>query len=556
MRRRSGNGKKVTGVEFGFICCQAFALMMLFSIVIYGIIAKNTFKGGIEFLPVTITWTQSKDYETTYMEDGKTRTKTEYDNYYSYTVDGVEYSDAEYNASYGVTPGAQDIRYYNPKDPSQISFYQSFWNQMAETKTICIFFIILQIAAIIFKVKVEQKKRKIKDDRVSYEEKIRQDVEKNREVYETLDLAIDKEKVFTVLEPLRVRIDKNQKSIDKIMKRQGVAVGGIFFPITIAVHLVDSIRLNKLRGKLDEDSAAFDLEYKRNIAEPILREFFEEFQYQPSQGFSKEQLSEFKLLDGFTRRLNYVTSEDYIEGSYKGVAYRQADIKEKMRLDESELLSETSRLHGRVSVYEFKKRLDAEIIIKSEGSTNVLVYNMKKVEMENTLFNSKFQVYTTNEQMAYYLLTPQFMEYLLDLNVRRETAFRFYGNQIVFLQNGINGIFEADMSRTLDMQYEIGKSYNELKDILSFVDVLNLDRVADEANLRAAYISEEETEEVPPVMEESKTTYGVVDEEDSIFGGPSFEDAEQTEETYEDDELANWNKPVPNTSKSGLRLKQ
>lgn len=157
--------------------------------------------------------------------------------------------------------------------------------------------------------------------------------------------------------------------------------------------------------------------------------------------------------------------------------------------------------------------------------------------------------------MAYYLLTPQFMEYLLQLDVRREIAFRFSGNNIYVLRNGINGIFEVDMEKPLDLQYEIGKSYNELKEILDFVDIMNLDKVADEANLRAMYSKEEDTEKESPVVEDNKLVYGVVDMEDSVFGGPAFEDA-KTQDIYEDDNLENWNKPA--TSKagsSGLRLR-
>lgn len=176
--------------------------------------------------------------------------------------------------------------------------------------------------------------------------------------------------------------------------------------------------------------------------------------------------------------------------------------------------------------------------------------------MENILFNRKFDVYTTNEQMAYYLLTPQFMEYLLQLDVRRETAFRFSGNHIVLLRNGINGIFEADMSQPLDIQYEIGKSYNELKEILDFVDVLNLDKVADEANLRALYQDEESIREDPVVMDDEKSSFGVVDMEDSVFGGPNFENVGKEQDIGEDDNLGNWNQPASSkTGSSGLRLK-
>ncbi len=553
MSRRRGNGKQVTGVEMGFICCQGIAFVLLVGILIQFVAAKLTFESGVEYLPVTITWTDSKSYTSTYMEDGKERTKTTYDNSYSYTVDGVEYNNTIKGDSYNVTPGSRATRYYNPNDPNKISEWSSAGDMMGATKHVWVFFGILQLAAIVFKIKIEQKKRLIKLDNEAYEEKIRQDIQKNREIYQTLNLAIDREKVLAILEPLRIRICKNQKKIDKIMKRANVQVGGIFFPITIAVGVIDSYRLHKLRDKLDADYAAFYMEYKRNIAEPILKQFFGEFQYKPSQGFSKSELSDFDLLHGFP--LDSINSEDYIEGVYKGVSYRQADVKGKKHSNASDLFVEINRVHGRISVYQFGKKLNGDIVIKSVGSTHVKVSNMKMVKMENILFNSKFEVYTTNEQMAYYLLTPQFMEYLLRLDVRRETALRFSQNHIVFLQNGINGIFEADMSKPLDLQYEIGKSYNELKEILDFVDILNLDKVADEANLRALSPFEETMEEKTPVMEEKEPVYGAVDIEDSVFRGPAFDEMEQTQDIYESDNLDDWNKPVSQTKGSGLRLK-
>ncbi len=552
MSASRGNGKRVSGIEMGFIICQALAGMMLLGILMQFISAKLTFEAGVEYLPVTITWTGSESRISTYMEDGKEQTKTTYDNSYCYTVNGVEYNDTVAGSRYSVTPGSQRTWYYNPNDPREISEWSSAEEMMGGTTHVWVIFVIFQILAIFFLIKVQQKKNMIKADQKIYEERIRRDIEKNKEIYRSLNRVIDGEKIFASLEPLRSRIYKNQKKAAHIISK--AQVGGSL--VAVLVKIIDAYRLHKLQEKLDVDQTAFYLEYKKNIAEPILKQFFGEFQYRPSQGFSSKELSDFQLLSGFSRRLESVISEDYIEGVYKGVGYRQADVKEKKRADDSELLAETERLHGRISVYQFQKNLNGHIVIKSQGSTHVDVRNMKKVEMENILFNRKFDVYTTNEQMAYYLLTPQFMEYLLNLDVRRETAFRFSGNNIVLFRNGINGIFEADMSQPLDIQYEIGKSYNELKEILDFVDVLNLDKVAEEANLRALYQDEESAWEDSVVMDEEKTSYGVVDMEDSVFGGPEFENVGEEQDIGEEDNLENWNKPASSEAgSSGLRLK-
>lgn len=65
MSRRRG-GKQVSGMEMGFICCQGIAFVLLLGILIQFISAKLTFESGVEYLPVTITWTDSESYVSTY----------------------------------------------------------------------------------------------------------------------------------------------------------------------------------------------------------------------------------------------------------------------------------------------------------------------------------------------------------------------------------------------------------------------------------------------------------------------------------------------------------
>lgn len=539
---RRGRGKQVTGIEMAFICCQAVAAMMLLGILMQLVSAKLTFGSGVEYLPVTITWTDSESHKSTYMEDGKKRTKITYYNSYSYTVDGVEYNNTMH-VNYSVTPGNQETWYYNSKDPNKVSTWSSAGDMMGDTMHVWILFGIFQVAAIGFKIKIEQRKRLIKLDNEAYEEKIRRDIQKNREIYQTLNLATNRERLFAILEPLRIRICKNQKKIDSIMKRANVQV----FLVDIIVKAIDSYRLPKLKDKQDADYAAFYMEYKKGIVEPILQQFFGEICYKPAQGLSDKELLEF---DQYWKggRLALAESEDYLEGAYKGVGYRQADLKEKNRSDASALYNETTRFHGRISIFDFKKKLDGDIIIKSQESSRVNVRDMKKVEMENIQFNSRFDVYAANEHTAYYLLTPQFMEYLLQLDIRRETVLGFLENKIVFLRNGVNGIFEADMDKPLDVQYEIGKSYNELKEIMDFIDVLKLERVEDREDMEVFSLQADEQGMKTPDLQD--------DEPDMKVSGLQYGAPGNAEDTYGTDDLDDWNKPVSQTTGShGLKLR-
>ncbi|MGN0153290.1 MAG: DUF3137 domain-containing protein [Lachnospiraceae bacterium] len=515
--------KQVSGLEMGFICCQAFAAMMLLGILIQFISAKTTFEEGVEYQPVTITWTASESYVRTYMEDGEKRTETTYDNSYSYTVDGVEYTGIDYKASHSVTPGSQDTWYYNPNHPEKITEWSSMEEQMGSTKLVCFLFVILQILAIFCLIKMLQKKRQVKLDNRAYEEKIRQDMQKNREIYRMLHLAIDEQKAFAVLEPLRARIYTNQRKAAKLKKQANVVIGGNIVSIIIfaAVKLIGEFRYHRIIVKLEADRTVFYTEYKKMIAEPVLRKLFGESHYRPSQGFSPRELLDFDLLKGID--FDKIQSEDYLEGIYKGVSYQQADVRSVNNVEESDFTEETGGLCGRILIYDYKKDLNGDIYISSKHNSYFNIRDLNKVEMENVVFNNKFDVYTADEHMAYYLLTPQFMEYLMNLDLRGEMVFRFTSNKIYVFRNHIAGIFEPDLRKTLDIPYEIGKSYNELKEILDFIDILNLDHVMDQETLRDTYT------------------------------GNAEEKLENESETgYEED----WNKPVSqNAGSSGLKLR-
>lgn len=468
MARRHGRGKSVTGPEMGFIIGQAVAGMLLFGVLCSYLGARVVFEPGEEYLPVTIIYTASEEHIETYMDDGKIRTRKLYDNSYYYIVDGVRYDGQVKDAYYGVAPGDQETRYYNPNNPNELSYYQSLRDMMGQAKRVAVAAVLFEGLAVYSAIKIWNKKRRLLQVHEDYEESIRQDIQTNREIYQSLEMSIDKEKIFSKLEPLRKRIDKNQKSIERI-KERAAGSNGIFYLI---IKVVDTIRLPRLQNQLDMDNTLFYKEYKMNIAEPILNRLFEEFQYRPSQGFSIDELTAFKVITG---NLSIVESEDYIEGVYKGVHYRQADVKKEKSASASELLYMTAGLQGRVSVYDFNKPIQGDIIIRTK-KTNAYIGNMEKVVMENLQFNEKFDVYATDAHTVFYLLTPQFMEYLLRLKLWGDTVFRFSDNKIFVLRNHVSGIFEPDMGRTLDIAYEIGKSYNELKEVLDFIDILKLEQ--------------------------------------------------------------------------------
>lgn len=518
--RRRARGKNVTMTEFGFSVCQIITIVLLLGVLSLYTVARMEFEPGEEYLPVTIIYTESEERIETYMEDGKQRTRTLYDNSYYYVVDGVRYDGQVHDAYYGVTQGEQATRYYNPNDPNEVSEWQSIRDMMGQTTGVVVAAVIFQGLAVFLWIMTRRQKRRFLQSDKDYEEGIRQDMQKNREIYQSLEMSIDKEKLFSELEPLRRRIHKNQNAIEKIEERAAASVGGLFLIFHLIIKAIDALRLRGLQNQLDEDSNLFYREYKRNIAEPLLSRLLEEVQYRPSQGFSMNELEESKLI---TVKLSTVESEDYIEGVYKGIRYRQADVKKEKDVRDSELLNMTEGLRGRISVYDFNKSIQGEIIIRTKN-TSAYIGGMEKIVMENLQFNERFEVYATNSHMVFYLLTPPFMEYLLRLKLWGNTVFRFADNKIFVLRNQVSGIFEPDMGRTLDIAYEIGKSYNELKEVLDFIDILKLGQ-AEEAGTGAIRFRANQSVTAEQPMEADQ----LVEAEKSIKAGRLLEAEDSTD---------------------------
>ena len=541
-------GKKVSEIEMIFFIFQSLAAIMLFGILTNYLVIRLSF-GGEDYLPVDITYTKSEmrvgDYDTTY-----------YVNTYCYVVNGNEYTETA-NTDTAIEPGTKEQRYYCPTNPERLSRYRSFKEEYAIPWHVIVLFVIFQISAIFVHVKIKKKKHEIETEHTAYEEKIRKDMQKNQNQYKNLGIQLDEQRLFLALEPLRKRIDKNQRTLAAMEKRkEAVNSGGAVLLIAYAlVVVIDNFRRGKIEEQLAADLRSFYIDYKRNIGEPVLNQLLEDVSYKPGQGFSAEEVKSFGV---YGNRLFNYQSEDYIEGVYKGVGYRQADVRRERKKNESELSIMTEGLNGRISVYDFKKNLDGDIVIRSKNNSDGVVSNLTKIDMENIVFNQKFEVYAKSAHMVFYLLTPQFMEYLLKLDFGGKLVLRFTGNRIIVLRNRITGIFEPDLKQPLDITYEIGKSYQELKDILDFIDILNLDKMAEEANARAAY-GESIPFDVSPDTVKEEPVYGVVNQEDSIFGGPDFEEPNISAGNgpdIENEELENWNKPVSSgESKSGLKLK-
>ena len=93
--------------------------------------------------------------------------------------------------------------------------------------------------------------------------------------------------------------------------------------------------------------------------------------------------------------------------------------------------------------------------------------SQNKVEMESDPFNQQFKVITSDDELAFYILTPQFMEHIVaaDEKVDGYTKIEFENSRVTLALN--NGKNSFELTKTL---WSRSRFRYELNSILGIVD--------------------------------------------------------------------------------------
>lgn len=100
--------------------------------------------------------------------------------------------------------------------------------------------------------------------------------------------------------------------------------------------------------------------------------------------------------------------------------------------------------------------------------------NQNKVEMESDPFNQQFKVITSDDELAFYILTPQFMEQIVaaDEKVDGYTKIAFENSKVTLALN--NGKNSFELTKTLWSKSRLDETRlgfrDEFQNILSIID--------------------------------------------------------------------------------------
>jgi hypothetical protein len=217
---------------------------------------------------------------------------------------------------------------------------------------------------------------------------------------------------------------------------------------------------------------------KRSFKTEVLCAFFSEFipgtDYIPDRGLSPTEV----YATEFLKRADRFHSEDLLRGKLDDVDFLSSDV----RLEERHVqhTKNGTRVYyvpyfvGRVFRFTFNKEFEGYLQVLESGSP-LSGRKYTKVEMESVDFNKKFKTFATTELSAFYVLTPDIMEAIFELEKRNpgRIGLSFTGENLYIAINNNKDTFEIKMFRNIDNAMMEGFK-NDLMVIKDFVHTLKL----------------------------------------------------------------------------------
>lgn len=157
----------------------------------------------------------------------------------------------------------------------------------------------------------------------------------------------------------------------------------------------------------------FNANYKNKYVLLRIREIpgFSGLKYFANRGLSYRELSEANLLPGRTEA--FFRSKDYFEGAYNQIRFRSCSV------ETFDTKSSLALFKGQVMVFsmfhEFKiSETPVQVFSKKENDKMKGLAFPVRIESENELFNRMFSVYAADGHNAFYILTPDVMEDIME----------------------------------------------------------------------------------------------------------------------------------------------
>ncbi len=194
-------------------------------------------------------------------------------------------------------------------------------------------------------------------------------------------------------------------------------------------------------------------EYKDTFLPGLLNESFDNAKFEYWVGLTEMEIMQTSLY----KLGNRLESEDLLTGEYKGVSFKQADVHIWNHVERENDSEDIEYFDGRIIMFDTKTDYSSSVRVISrprtsgKGDYRLGFDEDHRVEMESMEFNDAFNVYARTGHDAFYMLTPEVMERMLniwkkhgrdDKNRYRDMSFHFRDNKFYFAIESGSSAFE------------------------------------------------------------------------------------------------------------------
>jgi Protein of unknown function (DUF3137). len=233
-----------------------------------------------------------------------------------------------------------------------------------------------------------------------------------------------------------------------------------------ALMVVGAIGIAVFMIQLQRATASF----KDTILDRVLEEFFEEYSHNKTAGLSLFDVLESELLDKPDRYF----ANDFIQGVHQGVGFAMSDVTMQRVTSNGKTTTVSTYFRGPVMIFDFHKETKGKLIVQ-QTRRGKLFTQYKSVALESVDFNKRFRTYATNDKLAFFILTPHFMERMqrLEDEIPGNFYFSFINGKMYVALHNNQDLFEVNMFGTISEKI-YDRFYHEIKIIVDLIEELRL----------------------------------------------------------------------------------
>ncbi len=239
--------------------------------------------------------------------------------------------------------------------------------------------------------------------------------------------------------------------------------------------LMIALTIYILRGPF----AKYRKEVKNDVMDLFVR-FFDGFSYHHGSGLSKALMQQSRIFPEYTTE----NADDCFSGVYNGVTLK---VCEEILKKESYTAKGKRQLktvfQGIAVEMGMKKPFKGQtVVLKDSGFFNKFkgFEDMERVKLEDVIFEKHFEVYSSDQIEARYLLTTAFMERILklkELYKGKKIEISFYANKILLAIDTQEDMFEpCSFFKTNLNKEKFDRVFEQFWTVFSIINILKLNQ--------------------------------------------------------------------------------